>query len=189
MPETDDMATLQNQLAADAANDIPPFGAESVRMAAALGRSATSVLVKQIEIRSPASFLALEALRAADVAAYQALSVGTRSAIYASALRSSAFFNAWGMPGVQLTDTANALASLGVDAVAALAPLLEDERPAPLAGSKDATASSAYGNRVRDYAWVLISEILGRRYSYPKSPRARDEEIDKLRAHLRRRQE
>jgi hypothetical protein len=45
--------------------------------------------------------------------------------------------------------------------------------------------SNVYGNRVRDYAWVLISEILGRRYRYLDSPQARDREIKKLRTALR----
>jgi hypothetical protein len=41
-----------------------------------------------------------------------------------------------------------------------------------------------YANRICDYAWVLISEILGRPYVYAQDPAERDRQIAELRAVL-----
>ena len=107
-----------------------------------------------------------------------------RADIYVDALKNSLFYNAWGLPGYQLTVTAHALIDLEEKATEALRPLLTDYRLAPLSGSEDATTSTMYGNRICDYAWVLICEIRGRPYEYLESPSERDQEIEKLRQDL-----
>jgi hypothetical protein len=132
------------------------------------------------------ALLALEALRVADPAAYAALAARDRAAIYVAALQHSVYFNAWGQPGMALSDTAHALIALGEPAVAALAPLLDDQRAAPSSGSQDATLSHANGNRVCDYAWVLISEVKLADYAYSASPAERDRDIAALRASIKR---
>lgn len=180
---------LRQQLSDDAADETPPFGAQSVRLAQQMGREATPLLLQQLDADAATALLALEGLRESDPAAYGELPVAKRAAIHARALGKFTFFNTWGLPGVQVAATADALIALGNDAIRELAPLLDDERAAPSSGSQDATTSSAYGNRVCDYAWVLISEILGRRYRYSKSPRTRDREIAKLRTALSKRQQ
>jgi len=108
----------------------------------------------------------------------------TRAAIYAAALARTQYFNTWGQPGAALSDTARAFAALGDDAVAALAPLLADQRPAPSSGSQDATLARMNGNRVCDYAWVLIHEARGTEYLYATAPADRDREIGAMRAQL-----
>jgi hypothetical protein len=178
------MGDLGTQLRHDAARAVPPFGAESVKIARDLGPKATSLLLHEIVARGESAFLALEALRVADPAAYGALPAGERAGIYIDALKSSIFFNAWGVPGYQFTPTAHALIALGDDAGAALAPLLADCRPAPLSGSQGATTSRIYGNRVCDYAWVFISEIKRRPCTYTQDPAERDEAIALLRKEL-----
>jgi hypothetical protein len=159
---------------------MPPEGSDSVARARTLGSAATPQLTDEIRGGGVHALLAIEALRAADPSAYGAMPAAQRAAIYADALSASRTFNAWGLPGFSLTDTARAVIALGPDAVGALRPLLADERPAPLFGSQDATTSAAYGNRVRDYAFVLIAEILGVAYEYDESPAARDAQIAAL---------
>jgi hypothetical protein len=184
MTSSPDLSALTTSLQQDVQRDIPPFGANSVKLARQLGTAATGVLVRAVRARGSDAFLALEALRAADPAAYGTQPAADRAAIYAFALQHNAFFNSWGQPGMSLSDTARAFAALGDAAVAALAPLLADRRPAPSSGSQDATLSKMNGNRVCDYAWVLISEARGASYVYESAPADRDREIDAMRASL-----
>jgi hypothetical protein len=167
-------------LTEDARREVPPFGAESIRMARELGPAAIEVVKPRVLAQDDTALLALEALRAASREAYDLLPSELRARTYASALARNAFYNTWGLPGFQLSDTAEALIALGKDALPALRPLLRDQREAPLSGSKDATTSRMYANRVCDYAWVLISEILGRPYEYALDPAARDQSIASL---------
>ncbi len=187
MPRTTpDLAALADQLLDDAARDrLPtPAGAASVRNATELGERAVPLLRQRIEALGPDLLFALEALRLAQPDAYAALPASRRAAAYATALARSTYFNAWGQPGMQLTDTAHAVAALGADAVTAMAPLLDDRRAAPAHGSQDATLSRMNGNRVCDFAWVLILEARGEAYGYPTAPAERDTAIASLRASL-----
>ncbi|HEU4733662.1 MAG TPA: hypothetical protein VFT22_37465 [Kofleriaceae bacterium] len=179
-----DLSALASRLAEDVAHDIPPFGANSVKLARGLGPAATAMLAGKVAARGGDAFLALEALRAADPAGYAAVPAADRAAVYAAALQRSAFFNSWGQPGMSLTDTSHAFAQLGDAAVAVLTPLLDDQRAAPSSGSQDATLARMNGNRVCDYAWVLISEARGADYAYAASPAERDREIAAMRAAL-----
>jgi hypothetical protein len=178
------LTKLATQLREDARQAVPPFGAESIQMARELGPQAADLLLEEIDAHEETAFLALEALREADAAAYASLVASERARIYASELKNNLFYNAWGLPGYQLTSTAHALIELGDYAVTVLKPLLADKRPAPLSGSQDATTSSMYGNRVCDYAWVLISEIGNQRYVYFRDPAERDLAIEALRRGL-----
>lgn len=172
---------LVRQLERDAEAEAPPFGAESIEIARRLGKAASDFLLAEIRARGRTAFLALEALRSADPDAYRSLPGPEKAGIYADALKRNLFFNAWGLPVHQLTDTSRALIALGQDAVLPLRRLLDDHEPAPLSGSQDATTSTLYGNRICDYAWVFVSEILGRPYVYEMDPKERDRQIDDLR--------
>lgn len=178
------IAELATQLQEDAADDIPPFGAESIKMARQLGSVATNFLLEQVKNRENTAFLALEALREVDPGIYNSLPVRDRAEVYVNALQHSIFYNAWGVPGYQLTATAYALISLEEDAISVLKPLLTDKRLAPLSGSEDATISSVYGNRVCDYAWVFINEIRHQPYTYAENPTERDRAIEALQQEL-----
>jgi len=175
---------LSTQLQEDAANAVPPFGAESIKIARQLGSLATSFLLEQIWGGGNTGFLALEALREADLVAYNSLPARDRAEIYVYALQNNIFYNSWGVPGHQLTATAYALISLGEKAIDVLKPLLVDQRPAPLSGSKNATASAVYGNRLCDYCWVFISEIRHQPYIYARDPIERDHAIATLQQEL-----
>lgn len=176
---------LVEQLQADAAQDVPPFAADSVKLAHQMGKAAVSSLREQVTARGTTSFLALEALREADIEAYQLLPARLRAEVYGEALRNVRSYNAWGVPGYQLTATANAFITLGDEAITVLEPLLDDKRPAQLSGSQSATTSEMYGNRVCDYAWVFINEIRQQHYAYSMNPSERDAAIDALRRSLK----
>ena len=168
-------AQLAALLAQESAMGMPPESADSVKRARRSAAKPSRSCARRS--RGPGALLALEGIRAADPAAYEALPAPERAEVYARSLASAQIFNAWGLPGFSLSDTARAVIALGEPAVAALRPLLADERPAPLFGSQDATTATAYGNRVRDYAFVLIAEILGVEYTYDESPAERDRQI------------
>lgn len=169
------------QLQQDAAQGMPAFGAESVRLARSLGNAATDLLLEQIHARGDTAFLALEALRVSDPPAYAAIPGVERAEIYAATLRTNIFYNTWGVPGYHLTETTRAFLDLKDDAIAQLLPLLADQRPAPLSGSQDATTSTMYQNRVCDYAWVFICEIRQLPYAYSRDPKEPDRSIEELR--------
>lgn len=174
------LSKLEEQLWLDTETEAPPFGAECIILARELGSAATPVLLKHVKNGDETAFLSLEALRAADPDAFQAIPTRDRAGIYVRALKSNLFYNTWGLPGYHITETAQALIALGEEAVLLLKPLLDDWRLAPLSGSEDATASSIYANRVRDYAWILIAEIKRQPYQYFQTPAERDKQIGKL---------
>lgn len=169
----------------EAVDEIPPFGARSVSLARELGPRARGLLVEKVRSGGCSAFLALEALRESDAEAFDRLSAEGRAQIYVDALRRNAFFNAWGVPGYNLTATSRALIALGEAAVSTLAPLLPDKSKAPLEGSRDATTSAIYQNRICDYAWLFLSEIRGLAYTYSRNPADRDRHIGSLLASLK----
>lgn len=178
------LSKLETQLREDAEQETPPFGAYSIKIARQLGQAAASFLLQEVKARGKTALLALEALREADPISYNSIPASERAAVYVKALQDNSFYNAWGLPGYNLTDTARALISLGEGAVAALRPLLSDTRPAFHSGSKQATTSKVYGNRVCDYAWVFICHIRNQSCEYEQDPAERDRAIEELRRSL-----
>jgi hypothetical protein len=163
----------------DATGDLPPLASGGVARAQELGSRAAFALLEEIRRGGPSQFLALEALRVADPAAYESLPAQDRAAIYARTLAGSGVFNVWGLPTAP-SDTARALTTLGDAAARALAPLLHDERAARLIGSKPSTISQLEHYRVRDYAWAFICLATGRICPWNRDPRIRDEHIKKV---------
>ena len=174
------VSDLAAQLERDSDRQMPPFGADSIRLARALGAEATDLLLQKIRGGATSAFLALEALREADPPAFAQIPAKQRAEIYVGELRRNFFFNAWGLPSHRLTPTSRALIALGEAAVPVLAGLLTNRSEAPLEGSEDATTSSAYGNRICDYAWAFINEIRRIPYRYVESVAERDEGIKSL---------
>lgn len=177
-------ADLTKQLLEEASEGVPPFGARSIDIARQLGSLAPSLLLQHINANGQTAFLALEVLREVDLDAYNAVPAGQRAGIYVSSLENSTYFNAWGVPGYQLTATADALMALGDEAVVRLRPLLNDRRIAPLEGSQEATTGAMHGNRVCDYAWALLCGIRRTPCEYSQSPDDRDRAIQAMRTEL-----
>jgi hypothetical protein len=171
---------LDAQLERDSESQVPAFAATSVKLAREGGEKTTDFLLEKIHSGRPSAFIALEALREADVRSFDRIEAQERAAIYAAELRRNTYFNGWGLPGFYLTPTATALIGLREEAVAALAGSLNDTEPALLTGSEEATTSKIFGNRICDYAWVFINEIRGIAYAYSQHPADRDKGIKSL---------
>jgi hypothetical protein len=145
--------------------------------------------VDRIRARPDASsFHLLLALRRAAPAAYEEISAELRAAVLVDALRELPQLNdfSWMEPDGAGHDrtAATALLELGGAARAPLISLLDDDRPAPLAGSEAATLSDLYGYRRSDFAHRYLSKLLRREAPFAADPAQRDAAISALRAEL-----
>ncbi|HXX94884.1 MAG TPA: hypothetical protein VEN81_14750, partial [Planctomycetota bacterium] len=62
--------------------------------------------------------------------------------------------------------------------VAHLRPALSDRRRARIqSGDREEAANRAQGDRVCDYAWVILATLLHRPFDYQADPERRDPEI------------
>jgi hypothetical protein len=134
------------------------------------------------------SFHLLLALRREAPAVYGELPPQLRAAVLADALRRLPFLNDFSVltpdgPGHDRT-AALALLELGDAAREPLVALLDDDRPAPLAGSEAATISALHGYRRSDFAYRYLSKLLGRDARFAAEPAQRDPAIRALREEL-----
>ena len=107
------------------------------------------------------------------------------AAIIISALTRLIYLNDFGYldPGGSYDgEAAAALLETREEAIPALCGLLDDDRPAPLFGSEEATLSALYGYRRKDFAAYLLSNLLGEHTSFEADPSNRDARIEALRA-------
>ncbi|HEX6372983.1 MAG TPA: hypothetical protein VF006_28935 [Longimicrobium sp.] len=93
--------------------------------------------------------------------------------------------NVWGVPGQAPDGVGAHVVSLGREAIPAFLPLLDDDTPVPYEGSEEAMEGRRFGFRVKDLAAHLLAAIAGVDLPVSEDPRARDAEIDRLRASLR----
>ncbi len=127
---------------------------------------------------------ALMALRVlAKLAPGEKFSDAARSILYATALERETNFARWGvisprgfLPGVY---GAELLALKGVSGPF-LQRLLADRRRAPVVGGQGERTSRAQGDRVCDYACVLLATIFDRPLAYYEDPSLRDEQIRRM---------
>jgi hypothetical protein len=106
---------------------------------------------------------------------------GARAILYSSALERETNFARWGtltktgfLPAVYGDE---ALA-LGAELVPFLRNALQDRRRALLQGGPDEErANRIQGDRVCDYAWVLLATALHRPFAYEADPERRDYQI------------
>jgi len=129
------------------------------------------------------------ALRREAPESYRELPGEQRAQVLVAALRELPHLNdfGWMEPDGHGHDrtAAQALLELGDAARAPLVELLDDDRPAPLAGSEAATVSSTYGYRRSDYAHRYLSKLLRRNAPFAAEPAQRDAAIAALRNELR----
>ena len=147
------------------------------------GRVLVPALRQAIDAPTYDQNLILEALRFLDPSAARTVDVRLRARIYVDGLRHAQSFDDWGMPGAP-AESATALLECGRDAMAALWPLLDDERPALQGESKASTASKAGAHRVCDYALALLSALNGKPFAYIDMP-ADKHERDRMIARLK----
>ncbi len=127
---------------------------------------------------------ALMALRVLSrLAPEEGFSAEARAIVYARVLERETNFARWGvispsgfLPGVYGAE----LLALKAAAGPHLQRLLVDRRRAPVVGGEGERTSRAQGDRVCDYAWVLLATIFDRPLAYYEDPRLRDEQIRQL---------
>lgn len=135
--------------------------------------NALATLVK--ENPNPAGLLPLLLLRRLNRDAYAQLPIELRAKVLTESLHASKMFNTWGLPNFYLEEASNALIESGQSAAPELKRMLNDCRPAPLFGSKEAMLSQQYKYRLCDYALFFLKKIAGdERFKLPKSPEERN---------------
>jgi hypothetical protein len=106
-----------------------------------------------------------------------------RAQILTDALRTSKYFNTWGLPNFKLEDASQALLEAGRSAVPDLKGMLSDTRPAPVFGSQEYMVYKRYNYRLCDYALFFLERIEGNaEFRMPVSVTDRDSEIKKMSA-------
>ena len=168
---------LLNELQRESEERVEPFNSMSYRELVSRGEQAASEVKTSLAEATRVSFLGLLALRQLSTGAYGELESSFRVAVLIDALRTSEYFNAWGLPHLYWEDAASAIIAEGEVAREPLTALLRDRRPAPSWGSEEALESSKYGYRVRDYAWALLNAIDARKIEIPVDPTQRDDMI------------
>jgi hypothetical protein len=150
-----------DQLVADALDGKQLAESEAYREATFDAAQAAEA-AGQVKARPDASsFHLLLALRREAPAAYAALPADVRASVLLDALRTQRYMNDWGMLGSDGYDeeAARALLETGDAARAGLESLLDDDRPARLSGSEEATLSKLYDYRRRDFAFRYLHEL------------------------------
>ncbi len=141
-----------------------------------------------VEANHPLSLMALRVLD--RLAPGERVSPAARAILLTSALARERNFARWGvispsgfLPGV----CGGELLALGREAVGPLHRLLRDTRRAHVWGGEGERVNQAQGDRVCDYAWVLLSTLLDQPLSYHPDPARRDPQIRALDLRLDRR--
>jgi hypothetical protein len=127
----------------------------------------------------------LFALRRSAPEVYRDIPKGIRAGILCSALAHLKHLNDWGYLDPRESfdgEAACALLETGASALNCLEPLLDDHRSAPLFGTEEATMSSLYQYRRRDFAYRYVSLISGLRPSFDPKPEERDRKVEQLKA-------
>jgi len=171
---------LAGELEKESETRLEPFNSLAFREMVGRGEEAARELAGLIVAEDRKSLFGLLALRAMSEQVYQSLAPQLRIGILVDALRTSEFFNTWGIPDLYWEDAAQAIIDEGADAEKALTPLLDDKRPAPTWGEEEYAHFQEYQYRVADYALALILAIRGDERQIPADPGERDQMITAL---------
>ena len=169
------VSELVKRLEVDSRKDVEPFNSLAYREAISRGPEASRELASSIKSNNKAYFLTLMAIRKLDKNAYGSIDAKIKAAILVDALRTSQYFNTWGLPHAYWQSSAKAIIELGDAAVEPLMNLLKDKRDAPVWGSEEVMEYKKYKYRVNDYAWALLMEIHGKKREIPVAPEKRDQ--------------
>jgi hypothetical protein len=173
-----DIAQLAVELAADSEKGREPFNSSAFAETVSRGEAAAGALVPTIT-PDRKSLLALLAVRRMNAGEYQKIDPAMRVSVLIDALRNSKYFNTWGMPHLKWGEAAEAIIAEGRAAEQPLRALLGDTREAPSWGSEYYNEYLRYKYRVRDYAWALLTSILGQKAEIPLNPADRDRLIER----------
>lgn len=126
----------------------------------------------------------LFALRRQTDSMYKSIADSIRARILMDALVNLNYLNDWGYLDKDESfdgEAARAVLELNRTALPYLIPILDDEREAPLFGTEEATMSSIYKYRRKDFAYRYVSQILGLEPLFASDPKERDEIIESFR--------
>lgn len=171
---------LAQRLEADSVKDVEPFNSLAYREVISRGPTVARELASFVKTPDRSSFLTLIAVRKVDKGVYESIETRARAQILTDALRTSKYFNSWGLPHLYWEDAAKAIIELRDAAVEPLKPLLQDKRDAPVWGSEEVMEYQKYKYRVCDYAWAMLMEIEGKKVEIPADPAARDRLIAEM---------
>jgi hypothetical protein len=169
---------LVAEMSSDSQKGREQFNSAAYRETVSRGAPAASEIKAQLTGADRGSLLGLLAIRQLDTEQYRSLTPAFRMGVLIDALKTSKYFNVWGVPGLYWEEAAKALIEEGEAAAPSLAALLRDTRPAPVFGSEGAAVNQQYHYRVCDYAWALLNEARHKKLEIPTDPNERDRLIE-----------
>ena len=170
---------LAAELRKDSEKGREPFNSTSYKELVSRGDKAAVELKPIVADGEKISFLLLLALRQIDEKVYQEVDAALRVTTLVDALKSSKYFNTWGLPHLYWEDAAKAIIEEREAAQGPLRRLFVDQRKAPMWGSDEVVEYENYRYRVCDYAWALSMSISGVKVEIPADPKERDVMISK----------
>lgn len=147
--------------------------------------SIVPLLVSSVQDDTVKHYLTLMAISEIDIKALSKIPTETRLKIYSDALQKGGPHNDWGLAGEHLSGASLDLVRIGEKSIPYLTDLLDDTTAAGIWGSEEATINKQYQNRVCDFAYYLILQIIKRNEPYLKPPKLRDASIDSLKKFLK----
>jgi hypothetical protein len=172
-----DINLLAQELSIESERGMEPFNATSFAEMVSRSENDAAVLGKLLTESNRKSLLGVLALRKMNPAAYSSLKSEFKVGVLVDALKTSKYFNTWGLPHLYWEDAAKAIIEEGKTAKKPLIALLNDTRDAPMWGSDEVLEYKAYKYRVCDYAWALLNAINGTKAEIPADIGARDKLI------------
>jgi hypothetical protein len=140
--------------------------------------------------RDYTSYHLLIAVRRGFPASYKDIPDDTKAAILCSSLKNCQILDDWGSVSTESSfdrESAKALLGTRTSALKYLAPLLDDDKLAPVTGSSEATDNKINKVRRKDLAYRYASLILGASPAFHRDPSLRDRDIEELRTRLKKR--
>jgi len=171
-----DNPTLLKRLAEQSRQQKEPFNSLAYRELRTRKDVDPKAIEAQIaEMKNGDALLALLLLRRLYEKNYLALPMASRVLILTDALGRSVYFNTWGLPNANLQEASQAMLECDSSAFPALKRMLNDKRPAPLFGSKEAMEYKRYQFRLCDFALFFLETMRNKKkYVMPPEPGERD---------------
>ena len=171
-----DNTELLKRLGEQSRQQKEPFNSLAYRELRTRNNVDTKAIQAQIaDLKNGDALLALLLLRRLYEKDYLTLPMASRVQILTDALGRSVYFNTWGLPNANLQEASLAMLECDSSAFPALKKLLNEKRPAPLFGSKEAMEYKRYHFRVCDFALFFLESMRHKtRYAIPIEPGERD---------------
>lgn len=144
-----------------------------------LDRTSVPILREIADANGEQALMAYRVLR--RLAPQESFSDGARAILYASVFGRETNFTRWGTlskSGLLPAVYGDEALELGTEIVPHFRKSLQDRRRAPVVGGPDEErANRTQGDRVCDYAWVMLAKVLRRPVDYVPDPERRDYQI------------